>query len=106
MKYDVTVQAEAFQEIENAYRWLCDNSRPDVANNWYNDLQSAIASLSTFPRRCPIAPEAAFFDREVRQLIVGKSQKYRVLYIVQDDRVSVLHVRHSRQSRSPEEDSE
>jgi len=58
MKYEVTVQAAAFQEIENAYRWLCDNSAPDVANNWYNDLQEAIDSLSTFPRRCPMAPEA------------------------------------------------
>ena len=100
MKYEVTIQSEAFQEIESAYRWLCDNSMPDIANNWYNDLQTAIESLSTFPKRCPIAPEAEFFDREVRQFVVGKNQKYRILYIVQDDRVSILHVRHSRQSRS------
>ena len=99
MKYEVTIQSEAFQEIESAYRWLCDNSTPDIANNWYNDLQTAIESLSTFPKRCPIVPEAEFFDREVRQFVVGKNQKYRILYIVQNDRVSILHVRHSRQSR-------
>ena len=102
MKYEVTIQSEAFQEIESAYRWLCDNSTPDIANNWYNDLQTAIESLSTFPKRCPIAPEAEFFDREVRQFVVGKNQKYRILYIVQNDRVSILHVRHSRQSRPGE----
>ena len=65
MTYQVTVQPEAFQEIEQSYRWLCDNRTPDLANDWYNDLQEAIDSLKTFPRRCPIAPEASFFDREV-----------------------------------------
>jgi hypothetical protein len=67
-------------------------------------LQEAIVSLKTFPRRCPIAPEASFFDREVRQLIVGKRSKYRILYVVEDDCVSSLPIRHSRQSRSFEEE--
>ena len=38
MNYEVTIQSKAFQEIENAYRWFCDNSTPDIANNWYNEL--------------------------------------------------------------------
>ena len=42
MTYQVTVQPEAFQEIEQSYRWLCDNRTPDLANDWYNDLQEAI----------------------------------------------------------------
>ena len=83
---------------------MCDNRTPDLANDWYNDLQEAIDSLKTFPRRCPIAPEASFFDLEVRQLITGKRSKYRILYVVEDDRVSILHIRDSRQSRSFEED--
>jgi hypothetical protein len=37
MIYQVTVQPEAFQEIEQSYRWLCDNRTPDLANDWYND---------------------------------------------------------------------
>lgn len=44
MNYIVTIQSQAFQEIENAYRWLCDNTTPDIANNWYNELQTAIES--------------------------------------------------------------
>lgn len=103
MNYQVTIQPEAFQEIEDAYRWLCDNLSPDLANKWFNDLETAIASLATFPRRCSLAPEATAVGREVRQLIVGKKTKYRVLFVVQDQAVSVLHVRHSRQSRSLDE---
>jgi plasmid stabilization system protein ParE len=99
----VTIQPEAFQEIEASYRWLCDNFNPELANNWYNDLQDAIDSLKTFPRRCPIVAEASFFNREIRQLLVGKRRQYRVLYIVQADRVSILHVRHCGQSRSAKE---
>jgi plasmid stabilization system protein ParE len=100
MNYQVSIQPEAFQEIEDAYRWLCDNLSPDLANRWFNDLQTAIESLSTFPRRCSLAPEANAVGREVRQLIVGKKKQYRVLFVVQENNVSILHVRHSRQSRS------
>jgi plasmid stabilization system protein ParE len=104
MTYQVTIQPEAFQEIESSYRWLCDNWSPELASIWYNDLQDAIASLKSFPRRCPIAVEAAFFEREVRQLVMKKAGSWRILYVVQDDLISVLHVRHSRQSRSFESD--
>jgi hypothetical protein len=45
MSYLVLIQPAAFQEIETAYRWMCDNLNPDVANNWYYDLQDAMASL-------------------------------------------------------------
>jgi plasmid stabilization system protein ParE len=45
MTYQVTIQPEAFQEIESSYRWLCDNWSPELASSWYNDLQDAIASL-------------------------------------------------------------
>ena len=48
MTYQVTVQPEAFQEIEQSYRWLCDNQTPDLGNDWYNDLQETIDSLKPF----------------------------------------------------------
>jgi plasmid stabilization system protein ParE len=71
-----------------------------------SNLEAAIASLATFPGRCSLAPEATAVGRESRQLVVGKNTKYRVLFVVQDQAVSVLHVRHSRQSRSIEKDEE
>ncbi|MBD1896433.1 hypothetical protein H6F50_13240 [Coleofasciculus sp. FACHB-712] len=36
--------------------------------------------------------------REIRQLWVGKPRKYRILFVVEQDVVAVLHVRHSRQA--------
>jgi plasmid stabilization system protein ParE len=98
MNYQILIQPTAFQEIEISYRWMCDNLSADTANNWYYELQDAIASLQTFPKRCPIAPEASIVGREIRQLLIGKRKKYRVLFVVEKEVIAILHVRHSHQS--------
>ncbi|MBW4668206.1 MAG: type II toxin-antitoxin system RelE/ParE family toxin [Cyanomargarita calcarea GSE-NOS-MK-12-04C] len=103
MNYQVIIQPIAFQEIETSYRWMCDNLNPEVANNWYYELQDAIASLQKFPNRCTIAPEAKAVGREIRQLWIGKKRKYRVLFVVEEDIVAIVHVRDSRQSYLGEE---
>ncbi|MBE9259558.1 MULTISPECIES: type II toxin-antitoxin system RelE/ParE family toxin [Aphanizomenonaceae] len=103
MNYQVIIQPTAFQEIETAYRWMCDNLSPEVANNWYYELEDAIASLQKFPNRCMIASEAKVIGGEVRQLWIGKQRKYRVLFVVEEDVIAILHVRHSRQSYLSEE---
>ncbi|MEH1902768.1 MAG: hypothetical protein V7L04_15465 [Nostoc sp.] len=46
-----------------------------------------------------IAPEAQGIGREIRQLFVGKRRQYRVLFVVEEDVVAIIHVRHSRQAR-------
>jgi plasmid stabilization system protein ParE len=99
MIYQVSIQPTAFHDIENAYRWLCNNIDAETANQWFYDLQDEIASLQQFPKRCPIAPEALAIGREIRQLLVGKRRQYRVLFVVEEVIVAILHVRHSRQAR-------
>lgn len=77
---------------------MCDNLSAELANNWYYELQGAIASLQEFPNRCSIAPESSVIGRKIRQLWVGKRRKYRVLFLVEENVVAILHVRNSRQS--------
>ncbi|MEH2065005.1 MAG: type II toxin-antitoxin system RelE/ParE family toxin [Nostoc sp.] len=77
---------------------MCDNLSAELANNWYYELQDAIASLQEFPNRCSIALEAPVIGREIRQLWVGKRRNYRVLFVVEENVVAILHVRNSRQS--------
>ena len=103
MIYNVFIEPTAFQEIETSYRWMCDNLTPEVANNWYYELQDAITSLQKFPKRCTIAPEADVIGREIRQLWVGKRRKYRVLFVIEENVIAILHVRHSHQSYLTEE---
>lgn len=57
-------------------------------------MTAAIESLENFPFRCPLAPESDRFGAEIRHLIFGK---YRILFIIEDEIVYVLRVRHQAQ---------
>lgn len=109
MTYTVTLSEPAEAEAESIMLRLAGVS-PDFAGRWYDGLLTAIESLDTFPRRCPVAPENADFpDFEVRQLIYRRSRViYRILYCVVDpDLVHILHIRPAAPSRSDfEADSE
>ena len=95
MKYRVITQPPAENEIEEAVRWIAKES-PARAVKWYMGLVNAIGSLSTFPERCPLAPEDDAFEEEIRQLLFGKRHGvYRVLFTIRGQTVYVLHVRHS-----------
>jgi plasmid stabilization system protein ParE len=62
-------------------------------------MREAVASLSEYPYRCPLAPETQEFSVQVRQLLYGrKRHAYRILFTVEGDSVIVLHVRHGRRA--------
>jgi plasmid stabilization system protein ParE len=97
-KVQITEQAEA--ELNEAYEWIASQSL-EQAVIWFNGLVEAADTLSTFPERCPRAPESTELDLEIRQLLYGK---YRLMFIVRDDTVYLLHVRHgARQHLRPED---
>lgn len=77
---------------------MADNISPERAESWYAELMVAVQSLEKFPNRGIKAPEAADFELDVRQLFVGKGKQYRLLFLVEKGRVSILYVRHSSQS--------
>ncbi len=90
MSFKVRITAQAETELNEAYEWIANES-PDKAVIWFNGLVEASESLSAHPERCPRAPEGTDLDQEVRQLLYGK---YRILFILRDDTVYVLHFRH------------
>jgi plasmid stabilization system protein ParE len=96
MNYRVLILPEAEREADEAYLWMAE-SAPERAAAWLQGLRAAIATLQTHPRRCPLAPENAFFSEEIRQLLYGRRRHaYRVLFEVRDDEqtVTILHVVH------------
>lgn len=64
--------------------------------SWYLGLIGAIEKLDELAERCPIAPEDMDIQLGIRHLVVGD---YRVLYVIEGDVVSVLHIRHVRHDR-------
>ena len=90
-RWDVIIEVPAQQDIAEAHRWLAER---DAADRWFNSIYDALGSLETFPKRCPLAPESKFFNREIRETFHGRRQhKYRILFTVTEKEVCVLHVR-------------
>jgi plasmid stabilization system protein ParE len=110
MTYGVEVTDVADMETQEIFLWMVGHS-PENAGRWINGLDQAIDSLSTFPTRCPLAPENDTFVEEVRQHLYGR---YRILFTLLDvdddgvpDTVRILHVRHgARRYLSPNADGE
>jgi phage-related protein len=64
------------------------------------------ATLQEKPRRCALAVENDVFPEEIRQLLYGKKQQsvYRILFVIREEKVYVLHVRQGRQAPLTPED--
>ena len=93
-RYRVIITPHAERDIEEAYLWIAARDA-DAAARWFNRLLEVVATLETFPERCPRAPESAQLRMEIRQILHGRRQhKYRVLFNVCGKIVNVLHVRH------------
>jgi plasmid stabilization system protein ParE len=106
MNYHIEILPEALSEIEESFRWIANNISSTNAELWYEDILDAVRSLESFPNRCSIAPEAQEFQQEIRQLWVGKTRHYRVLFVVEVNQVFILHIRHSSRNfltKDPEE---
>jgi plasmid stabilization system protein ParE len=105
MKYLVTVQPSAQDEMEGAYEWIAQRA-PLTAVRWYNGLLKAIGSLADNPERCSLAPEDEYFDEEIRNLLFGKrGNAYRIIFTIRSDAVHVLHFRRgARQVLKPKDD--
>ena len=97
MTFRVETTAQAGRDSDAILEWLLAHHAGDAGIRWFTALTDAIASLASFPKRCPVAPESPFFPFEVRQLLYGHPPHvYRILFTVADPVVYVLHIRHAR----------
>lgn len=94
--YRIIVQPEARRNIEQAYKWIKEES-PSNAADWFNGMLKAISSLETLPTRCALAPEGKSIGHEIRQLLYGKrGNAHRILFAIRTNEVHILHVRHNK----------
>ncbi len=98
MTYRVVLTANALREADEAYAWL--SARTTRAAAWFNGLRDAIKGLEHMPARWASAREARFLPVPTRQLLYGKSPNvWRVIFVIDDNVVYVLHVRHAARAR-------
>ncbi len=104
LTYEVRFTARAQRDLDMATVYFAETASADVAIAWREGIYQAISSLSTFPRRCPHAPQK--FRHEVRQLLYrrpGSKIFYRILFAITSEDISfggvptvyILHIRHA-----------
>ncbi len=101
MRHRVEFAGQAKSDLFEIYLWIAEDSAVNAAR-WVVTLESEILGLDVSPERCSVAPENEEIEAfEIRQLLVGS---YRVLFIVRERGVFVLHIRHgSRRTATREE---
>jgi plasmid stabilization system protein ParE len=103
MIYQIALTDRAAGDLETAYCWYAEQA-PESAVRWYNGFLDALNKLAANPERCGIAPESKKLHTEIRQLLYGRQRSYRALFIIREQTVIVLHVRHTaRREALPEE---
>jgi plasmid stabilization system protein ParE len=100
MAYRVIFTPQAETDLRTAYRYIYSQA-PRAARDWVRRARRSAKSLSRRPERCTLAPESASFDEPIRELFFGAGNRgtYRFLFVVLDQSVYILHVRHG--SRLP-----
>jgi plasmid stabilization system protein ParE len=100
MTYLVVLTPRAKHNLKTIHRYIFKQA-PQAADDWLDRAELAVASLDHHPERCPLAPESLSFGKPIRQLIFGAGNRGtdRLLFVVADESVYVLHIRHG--SRLP-----
>ena len=91
--YDLIITPFAGENIIEAFKWY-QHENPVYATKWKRGIEEKILSLEIFPESHSLAPENFEFEEEIRQLLYGKANPWRILFTVIDTKVYVLHVRH------------
>ena len=101
------VTPEAKADLRDIYRYIRERA-PRAATQWSVSARASIKTLSHFPERCPLAPESAHFEVPIRQMLLGTGNRgtYRVLFVIMDKSVRILHVRHGSMLPMGAEESE
>jgi len=97
MAFRVKTSTKARRDLDSILARLLSQEAGEAGLRWFHGMREAVASLAHSPQRCALAPENATFTFEVRQLLYGrKPHVYRILFTIDGDTVSVLHIRHGR----------
>lgn len=95
MPYRVIVTPEADDDLSTAYQYIRSHA-PRAAREWLRRARQSFKSLAQHPQRCPLSPESASFNVPIRELLFGMGNRgtYRILFVVNEKTVYILHVRH------------
>jgi plasmid stabilization system protein ParE len=101
MTYRVLLTDNARRDLEAACNWWARNRSHSQAQRWYAGFAAAIRSLARNPGKCPPAQESERLPYQLRQLNygVGRRPTHRAVFVIREETVLVLRVRHLAQDQ-------
>jgi len=95
MRYLVVLTPRAKHNLTTIHEYISKQA-PRAADDWLDRAERTVESLGHHPERCSLVPESRSFGKPIRQLLFGAGNRsvYRILFVVIDQSVHVLHVRH------------
>lgn len=89
--YKVNFHPMAEQDLRASFAWGVTVWGKPQAQKWLHKFYATCKKrLSQFPKSCPIAQESEDLGTELRHFVIDR---YRVIFTIKDDTVTVLYVR-------------
>ena len=94
MKFHVSLEARAHQQMKSVFNWLVERS-PRGAERWLDAFDGAISHLERNADGCALASENALVSREIRQALfkTRHGRIYRIVFTIEGINVRVLAIR-------------
>ncbi|HEX9970544.1 MAG TPA: type II toxin-antitoxin system RelE/ParE family toxin [bacterium] len=81
----------AVNRIEGIAEYIREDN-PTKSKRWKKAIYEKVQPLKKFPRMGRVVPELN--QEEIREILYGN---YRIIYLIEKNRISILAVRHSKQ---------
>jgi plasmid stabilization system protein ParE len=88
---------EALERVTELAEWIALNNE-EAAVQWVDDIFARVEKLSHSPRSGRMVPEE--MRDELREVIW---KKYRIIYRLEDGKINIVTVVHSRQNFDPDD---
>ncbi|MEO5345735.1 MAG: type II toxin-antitoxin system RelE/ParE family toxin [Magnetococcus sp. YQC-9] len=95
-RYRVRITPTAGENLRQAHDWLKEKNS-GYAARWLRMMRRAILELATLPESHALAPEEATIGAQIRRKLTGRGTPWRIYFVLREQTVYVLHVRHGRQ---------
>ena len=95
--FPVILSPDAKDDLLESWAWLHDRN-PKFADEWLAGIREMILGIGTMPEAHPVYSQLDAIDRPVRQALFGRKTRWRIYYMVNEDVIEILHVRHGRRS--------